>query len=680
MCIQKFTWHQCPETERGRHFRQTCPADQIIKDSEGAFAEARVWHSTHSVIVDQPLRPGMEFHGHESMVYCAHPYHGHCRDDAVCQVTQVAEGECPWCLGDNAFPRRITAYGIKSDVGPAVLTGDYTRPSPLVLGYVAQVAVLAKHMVAQSIPFVRLEGDMASQVVRQIRAEVFCRLEDDHWEFPGHNVIADCECFTERHSYCANLGRHLRQKEALRIIKNHWNIIAPYTGVPDQWVEEEAPYTFLIRERSHAADWFRRCRRGRHDEMTMARFDINPTEDQRYREAIHRLEATVLNCVELLRRRLTPEPPDEKKVALCDEKEEENVDNIVVERNLFARAVFLYKPLQWIAYDNGITDKLFHEISEMVIHWYLRVGTPLSESIDNAASLTAPGLFKFRRDIDRVRRDVEDATSRLDTVFSTTTWNSRRLFVRSFGESPARDEELGEVDACRSKRADLWAAAQTKLETAVCEADARIVTVQEARRLWPEQQQPPSPPHPLCPVCYSAFDDGVHARRPVLVCDANHVMSGVSEDDAPFLSSEDRSAEISAAAAVGVAEAEAGLASACPRTVKPPPSPYQEVTNLTVLLTTTSALASTPTCRAAAVKCPFIFDGRVPAIAKSTDFITALGDGWNPYNPDYGSVKGANLSSSDVVLRPRTPSPRAPPGPGSGPASTRQRRSVHSRS
>lgn len=49
--------------------------------------------------------------------------------------------------------------------------------------------------------------------------------------------------------------------------------------------------------------------------------------------------------------------------------------------------------------------------------------------------------------------------------------------------------------------------------------------------------------------------------------------------------------------------------------------------------------------------CPLIFDGRVPPNASLADFNTALGGGWNPFNPGY--VKGNNLSWSDILLLPR---------------------------
>ncbi|KAK0371671.1 hypothetical protein CLIM01_10973 [Colletotrichum limetticola] len=69
-----------------------------------------------------------------------------------------------------------------------------------------------------------------------------------------------------------------------------------------------------------------------------------------------------------------------------------------------------------------------------------------------------------------------------------------------------------------------------------------------------------------------------------------------------------------------------------------------------ILFAIPSALASPSPCTAATIQCPLIFDGRVPAEATPQDFDTALGGGWNPYNPDY--VKGANLSWSDIILLP----------------------------
>lgn len=50
--------------------------------------------------------------------------------------------------------------------------------------------------------------------------------------------------------------------------------------------------------------------------------------------------------------------------------------------------------------------------------------------------------------------------------------------------------------------------------------------------------------------------------------------------------------------------------------------------------------------------CPVVFDGRVPANASLTDFDTANGGGWNPYNP--GFVKGNNISWSEILQLPKT--------------------------
>lgn len=58
--------------------------------------------------------------------------------------------------------------------------------------------------------------------------------------------------------------------------------------------------------------------------------------------------------------------------------------------------------------------------------------------------------------------------------------------------------------------------------------------------------------------------------------------------------------------------------------------------------------------RQANTSCPVIFDGRVPANATLSDFDTANGGGWNPFNPGY--VKGETLAWSDILLLPETPS------------------------
>ena len=66
------------------------------------------------------------------------------------------------------------------------------------------------------------------------------------------------------------------------------------------------------------------------------------------------------------------------------------------------------------------------------------------------------------------------------------------------------------------------------------------------------------------------------------------------------------------------------------------------------LATASSRLPRFAAASNATVKCPIIFDGRVPASATPTDFDAA--SGWNPFNPDY--VKGQNTKWSEIVLLP----------------------------
>ncbi|KAK2020634.1 hypothetical protein LX32DRAFT_632850 [Colletotrichum zoysiae] len=81
---------------------------------------------------------------------------------------------------------------------------------------------------------------------------------------------------------------------------------------------------------------------------------------------------------------------------------------------------------------------------------------------------------------------------------------------------------------------------------------------------------------------------------------------------------------------------------------------------LLLLLSPAAAAAATPAppnCHAAAIRCPVVLDGRVPAAATPRDFDTASGGGWNPYNPGY--VKGEGLLWSDIIVLP--PPQAAPP-------------------
>ncbi|GKT40435.1 uncharacterized protein ColSpa_00616 [Colletotrichum spaethianum] len=388
-----------------------------------AWGLARVYHATYTIVLDELLRHGMQHHAHESFIYCTHPYHGPCDDD-FWLVYQLTEGECPACLGDKGLPRKIVARREMMDGVLPLLTGDFLRPSPAVFGYVAQLAVLAKHMVARKVPNVAVRGAMVEQLVKEIRAELFCRSFDAHWA--GHGV-GDCGCFVEDRGFCANLGRHLRQREARRIFEFHRSIVLPYINLPDPDDDWD-----LVLARYGIVEWFVDQRVARFDKIAVCRFEVEPREDQRYQDCVQRLEAAVVKYIDVLRFALAPDRRPDRDT----------------ERRLRARAVFLQKPLQWIAYDTGLADSLVEEISEVVIYWYLRVGTPLSPPVDNAAWL-AP--LQLRRDIDGIRKDMQAAMEHLDAVFSTSTPEGWRLFRRSFKEPPLREEK--EVDVLRRAEA-----------------------------------------------------------------------------------------------------------------------------------------------------------------------------------------------------------------------------------
>ncbi|KAE9574626.1 hypothetical protein CGMCC3_g9383 [Colletotrichum fructicola] len=83
---------------------------------------------------------------------------------------------------------------------------------------------------------------------------------------------------------------------------------------------------------------------------------------------------------------------------------------------------------------------------------------------------------------------------------------------------------------------------------------------------------------------------------------------------------------------------------------------------LTLLTLATPALSAALTCRSL-IRCPLIFDGRIPSTAVPTDFDTPNGGGWNPFNPSY--VKGNNLLWSDILLLPSVPASRFDAAAGS---------------
>ncbi|KAF5528513.1 hypothetical protein CGCA056_v000379 [Colletotrichum aenigma] len=83
---------------------------------------------------------------------------------------------------------------------------------------------------------------------------------------------------------------------------------------------------------------------------------------------------------------------------------------------------------------------------------------------------------------------------------------------------------------------------------------------------------------------------------------------------------------------------------------------------LTLLTLATPALSAALTCRSP-IRCPIIFDGRLPSTAVPTDFDAPNGGGWNPFNPSY--VKGNALLWSDIVLLPSVPASRFDAAAGS---------------
>ncbi|KAK1586118.1 uncharacterized protein LY79DRAFT_670556 [Colletotrichum navitas] len=487
--------------------RANYPRDSMVKLGD-AWRLARVYHATFTTVLDERLRPGMQYHVHESFVYCAHPYHGPCRTDYGL-VCQLAEGECPACVHDKGLPRKITARREVMDGVLPLLTGEFLKPSQAVFEYVAQLAVLAKHMVARKVPNVVLRGAMVEQLVKEVRAEVFCRSFDAHWVGPG---VADCGCFSEDYGYCGNLGRFLRQQEACRILDFHRDIVLPYVNVPDPDGDDWE----LVLAREMIAEWFVDRRAARFDKVAICHFETNPREDQRYHDCLQRLEAAVVKYADLLRFALGPGRGGPDRTA---------------ERNLRARAVFLRKPLQWIAYDTGLADGLVEEISEVVIHWYLRVGTALSPPVDNAA-WSAP--LQLRRDVDATRRDMQATMERLDGVFSTGDRAGWRLFRDRFQRPPTHEEM--EVHALRRARAELTAAAEARLAHAQAAADESVISVAAARGLRPPGNGGPNDNDNRngddddddddreCPVCGSRFADDPTARRPVVVCARRHLV------------------------------------------------------------------------------------------------------------------------------------------------------------
>ncbi|KAK6213644.1 hypothetical protein QIS74_09646 [Colletotrichum tabaci] len=458
-----------------------------------AWRLSRVYHTTYTIILDETLRPGMQYHAHESNVHCAHPYHGSCEGRSGL-VYQLAEGQCPACLGDQGLPRRIIARQEMMDDAMRMVTGEPLRPSPEVLGYVAQLAILAKHMVARKIPNVIIGAAMIDQVVAEVRAELFCRQSDNHWT-RGYGV-SSCKCFVEERGFCANLGRYLRQNEAVRIITAHEDIVIPYINMPDP--DDDNDDWELTQARERIIEWFRDRRTARLDRVAICRFETGPREDQRYQDCIQRLDAAVIKYVNLIRSEEPPPPPAP--------------DDRAAERNLRARAVFLRKPLEWIAYDTGLADILVKEISDVVIHWYLRVGTPASQPVDNAA-WSAP--LKLRRDMDGMRKEMQATVEHLEAHFSPNTRAGWRLFVRSFQRTPLREED--EVATFRRARAELTAAAETRLSLAQVAADENIITLAASRAIRPDDADGRS-----CPLCGEPFDDD--DVRPVVVCARSHLV------------------------------------------------------------------------------------------------------------------------------------------------------------
>ncbi|KAF4843374.1 hypothetical protein CGCSCA4_v008012 [Colletotrichum siamense] len=514
MCILKHIFYQCPETEESREAKQKHPNNNIL-DLPGK--EVKLYRNIGDLDACVRLRAGEEHHMQLVGVFCAHPFTGNCRQP-IGVVLEVVQGMCADCLSvPGALPRHAwlrlekqlnrdvternpeqerkkmekeaSDLGLKmaekedkqddggdDEVdGPVLRGAPYTDVHPDIFQYFQQVVVLLKHSIARRIPEAKMGEDDLKQIYMEVRAEVFCRFYDAHWKDDARSGAAarrrECSCPPQTTPMCSNIGRALRMAETERILAHHSRMVdaleADHKNTDSRQLRDE---------RNSTQERFLARRGGSYDIEQVALWDMYPSEQARYHNAIMTLNSEVKDKIRQVRK---------EQVWI-----ETDASWSEFERQLRMRAIVAAPAVAWIALDNGLKDEVVAELVGIAITWFLYVGTgfdPISSRVNGNRLKDQPVVTKM----DRHKKAEEEVWDDIRRMFSVLTqmypaddpqrW---QLFQRNFvdgGMACGRQDD--EASAMFHRRNTMYANAIRKLPDAFAAARKRVVTVATAAEL-----------------------------------------------------------------------------------------------------------------------------------------------------------------------------------------------------
>ncbi|KAK2775157.1 hypothetical protein CKAH01_12914 [Colletotrichum kahawae] len=563
MCILKLVFFQCPETEESREEKRKYPDDNIIDFPK---KKVKIFRKYKEIDVVVALDAGEEHHVQQVWVYCAHPFIGNCGQPTG-RVVEIVQGMCADCLNvPRALPRhawlrrelplprevnernpeqerkmmekKAADLGLqmakKKDEqndgeddevdGPVLRGAPYTDVHPDIFQYFQQVVVLLKHSIARRIPEAKMGEDDLRQIYMEVRAEKFCRGFDDHWKDDAQSGAAahrrKCGCTPQKHPSWSNIGRALRMAETERILEHHSRMVSLLEAEP---ANEDSRH--LRDERTAARERILARRGGVIDREQGAMFDMYPSEQARYYNAIKTLNAVVEDKIRQVR-----------KEQLWIETDE---NWSVFERQLRMRAIVATPAIAWIALDNGLKDEVAAELVGIAVTWLLYVGTGFDPMRD-----------RQKKAEEEVWDDIKRMFNVLMQMFPANDPQRWQLFQRNFvggGMTYARRDDES-LDMFHDRNTG-YANAIRKIPDAIAAARKRVIKVATAAELLrrddgpaPQQEsvgeegfvsipleigaeqrgngaagkQKEEPP--TCHYCTNPYDDEVELRRAVKAC------------------------------------------------------------------------------------------------------------------------------------------------------------------
>ncbi|KAF4872922.1 hypothetical protein CGCSCA1_v007910 [Colletotrichum siamense] len=567
MCILKHIFYQCPETEESREAKQEHPDNNIL---DLPNKKVKLYRRIGDLDACVRLRAGEEHHMQQVRVYCAHPFIGNCRQPTG-KVVEIVQGMCADCLNvSSALPRqawlrqeqqlsrdlternpeqetkmmekKASAFGLKiaknedkhndgdedRSGGPVLRGPPYTDVHPDLFEYFQQVVILLKHSIARKIPEANMRDDDLRQVRMEIRAEMFCRCDDNHWMDNANQGTAsrmqDCRCQTQLLPASANVGRRMRMYEAERILKRHSRMMdvldANYTHKDSRHLQEE---------RTAARRFFldRRGARANVDEMAV--YDMYPSEQARYHNALMTLDVEVTDKIEQVRQE-----------QLWIETDSEWSE---FERQLRLRGQQAKQAVTWIALDNGLKDEVVEELVGIAKMWLLYAGTTFDPINPYVHGLRPDKTDQQKAAEVAVYNDIKRMFSVMTQMFPANDKERWELYANEFQEGRISTAEFRAIFLVRDT---FYANAIRKVPDALAATRKRVISVATATaRLTgnhhPAPQQPQADPStsgesmnlidledggdkekkedpPTCGLCEEPYDDNNELRRAVAVC------------------------------------------------------------------------------------------------------------------------------------------------------------------